>query len=66
MSTQFKINPHRLKSAAKLLAAGYEVHVASDGWLVVVGDNWEASFAPNDGNDVFVGNVPQQVCDLAE
>ena len=66
MSTQAKINNNRLNSANKLIAAGYDAHLASDGWLVVVGDNWEASFAPNDGNDVFLGEVPQQVCDIAE
>lgn len=27
--------------------------------------SWAASFSPNDGNDVTVGDVPQQVFDLA-
>lgn len=62
MSTQFNI----ITFAGKLLAAGYDVNLASDGWLVVVGNNWEAWFSPNDGNDVTWGDVPQEVFDLAE
>ena len=52
-------------AASELTAAGYETHVTRDGWIVVLGDNWSASFSPNDGNDVTVGDVPQQVFDLA-
>lgn len=52
-------------AASELTAAGYQPHITRDGWIVVLGDNWEASFSPNDGNDVTVGDVPQQVFDLA-
>lgn len=52
-------------AAAELTAAGYQTHITRDGWLVVLGDNWEASFSANDGNDITWGDVPQQVFDLA-
>lgn len=52
-------------AASELTAAGYETHITRDGWLIVLGDNWSASFSENDGNDVTVGDVPQQVFDLA-
>lgn len=52
-------------AAAELTAAGYETHITRDGWILVLGENWEASFSPDDGNDVTVGDVPQEVFDLA-
>lgn len=52
-------------AASELTAAGYETHITRDGWLIVLGDSWEASFSPYNGNDVTVGDVPQQVFDLA-
>ena len=52
-------------AAAELTAAGFETHITSDGWIIVLGENWAASFSSNDGNDVTVGDVPQEVFDLA-
>jgi hypothetical protein len=52
-------------AAAELTAAGYQTHITRDGWIVVLGDNWEASFSAGDGNDVTCGDVPQAVFDLA-
>jgi hypothetical protein len=52
-------------AAAELTAAGYDAQISRDGWIVVLGDNWEASFSANDGNDITWGDVPQQVFDLA-
>ena len=52
-------------AAAELTAAGYDAQVCRDGWLLVSGTDWEASFSANDGNDVTWGDVPQAVFDIA-
>ena len=52
-------------AAAELTAAGYDAQISRDGWLLVSGPDWEASFSTGDGNDVTWGDVPQAVFDLA-
>ena len=67
MQTTTTTTTHRTihTAAAELTAAGYDAQNSRDGWLLVSGPDWEASFSANDGNDVTWGDVPQAVFDLA-